>query len=130
MDSIILPGKTTHLSNDASDLLQKRTQVKRDCKRCSCAPHSSGLTFPCMSSLMVKVTFSPPSTRLESIAAADFHTRNWPTKWVFGHWLKVCNRVENVTISFPKSCLLKAAVTRRPTSRSLSRQREEDVSGQ
>lgn len=34
--------------------------------------HAATLTFPCMSSLMVKVTLSPPSTKLDSIAAAEF----------------------------------------------------------
>lgn len=33
--------------------------------------HSATLTFPCMSSLIVKVTLSPPSTILVSIAAAE-----------------------------------------------------------
>lgn len=55
--------------------------------------HAATLTFPCMSNLMVKVTLSPPSTRLESIAAAESTlTLNWPTKWIFGHWLNVCNK--------------------------------------
>lgn len=50
-----------------------------------------------MSSLMVKVTLSPPSTRLESISAAE-STIKLATKLVFGHWLNVCNRAESVTI--------------------------------
>lgn len=45
---------------------------------------------------MVKVTLSPPSTRLESIAADE--STLYSTKRVFGHWLNVCNRAENVTV--------------------------------
>lgn len=45
-------------------------------------------SLPCMRSLMVKVTFSPPSTRLESIIM----TGSWHLtgqKQFFGHWLKI-----------------------------------------
>ena len=38
---------------------------------------AGSLTFPCMSSLMVKVTLSPPSTRLESIAAGKSRVKLW-----------------------------------------------------
>lgn len=41
----------------------------------------SSLTFPCMSNLMVKVTLSPPSTRLESIAAAQSTLANKVGFW-------------------------------------------------
>lgn len=71
------------------------------------------LTFPCMRSRMVKVTLSPPSTRLESIAAAAQSTQITGQEsevclfffvlflFVLGFlsffycWGNVCNTVEN-----------------------------------
>lgn len=46
-----------------------------------------------MRSLIVRVTLSPPSTRLESISAAESRLKQ-KKKSVFGHWLDVCKRVK------------------------------------
>jgi len=48
----------------------------------------SQLTFPCMSSLIVRVTLSPPSTRLESISSDKSRLNDEVGLWSLGECLK------------------------------------------